>query len=315
MNVQLVYDLDDLLARFRSGPKRERGTIVTLRGRDGLDGYNPSAPIYDGTSTYTLVRLEPRTCGFASWSVPFRHVSLTEWERAADLPMLRLEDPFVTVIHGELVVGGVRIVARLGNDCIWETVFFRGNSLMDLEEFATSPLAMKDVRLVELDCGRVGVFTRPWGNDENSRHIGYLELHSLDELNRVALARAPLLPVQPIRGQWWGANAVYSLPDGKLGVLAHMATCRGDDRHYYAVAYVFDRLRHQVVEGPEILAERSDFPVYESRAPYLHDVVFPAWLDRKRGLLYCGLSDAAIGVLPIEDPFAHHVPVEDSQIA
>jgi hypothetical protein len=198
---------------------------------------------------------------------------------------------------------------------MWETVFFRGSSLMDLEEFARSPLAMKDVRLVELDNGRVGVFTRPWGDEENSRHIGYTELNSLDELNRFSLAQAPVLPTQPVQGQWWGANAVYPLPNGNLGVLAHMARLRGHHRHYYAVSFVFDRLCREIVEGPDILAERACFPAYDARAAHLHDVIFPAWIDRERGLLYGGLSDAAVGVLPIEDPFANQVPVEDSRIA
>jgi uncharacterized protein DUF1861 len=313
--VRKIYDVHELLARFRSRTPLGSGKLVTLEGLDGHDGYNPSAPIRVGTSTYVLVRLEPRNVDFASWSVPFRQVSPDLWEVATDLPMLRLEDPFVNVIHGELVVGGVRIVGRLGQTCTWETVFFRGRSLMDLEEFARSPLAMKDVRLVELDNGRVGVFTRPWGDAEYSRPIGYTELNSLDELDRAAMAHAPLLPTQPIDGQWWGANAVYPLPNGDLGVLAHMATVRGHHRHYYAVAFVFDRLRREIVDGPNIVAERACFPAYDARAAHLHDVIFPAWIDRDRGLFYGGLSDAAIGVLPIEDPFADQEPIEESQIA
>lgn len=313
--VQKIYDLDELLTRFRSGPRKGTGRIVALDGREELDGYNPSAPIRVGASTYMLVRLEPRNVDFAAWSVPFRQVSPELWEAAPDLPMLRLEDPCVSVIHGELVVGGVRVFSRLGAHCMWEMVFFRGRTLADLEEFARSPLAMKDVRLVELDNGRVGVFTRPWGDQETSRPIGYTELNSLDELTRVALAGAPLIPTQPVDGQWWGANAVYPLPNGNLGVLGHMARVQGHDRHYYAMAFVFDRFRREIVEGPVILAERADFPVYDARAPHLQDVVFPAWIDREQGLLYTGLSDAAIGVMPVEDPFADQVPIEDSQIA
>lgn len=315
MVVRKIYDVEALLAEFRLRPRMELGSLVTLHGVDGLDGYNPSAPIRHGPSTYVLVRVEPRNVNFSAWSVPFRHVSPSVWEMTSDLPMLRLEDPFVSVIHGELVVGGVRIISRLRDTCVWETVFFRGQHLSDLREFARSPLAMKDVRLVELENGRVGVFTRPWGDKENSRHIGYTELNSLDDLNHAALAHAPVLPTQPVQGQWWGANAVYPLPSGKLGVLAHMATWGPRQRHYYAVTFVFDRFRREIVEGPEILAERACFPIYDSRDPSLQDVIFPAWIDRDEGLLYAGLSDATIGVVPVRDPFVSHVPMEDTRIA
>lgn len=315
MSVRKIYDVEALLADFRRRQQMGSGSLVALHGLDGLDGYNPSAPIRDGTSTYVLVRVEPRNVSFSSWSVPFRQVSPSEWEVTLDLPMLRLEDPFVSVIHGELVVGGVRIISRLRDTCMWETVFFRGRHLSDLQEFARSPLAMKDVRLIELENGRVGVFTRPWGDRENSRHIGYTELNSLDDLNHTALAHAPVLPTQPVQGQWWGANAVYALPNGTLGVLAHMAYVVEHQRHYYAVTFVFDRFRREIVEGPAILAERACFPVYDARDPSLEDVIFPAWIDRDAGLLYAGLSDAAIGVLPVRDPFVNQIPMEDTQIA
>jgi hypothetical protein len=179
-----------------------------------------------------------------------------------------------------------------------------GDSLHDLQEFARSPALMKDIRLVALENGRTGVFTRPFGGSAATRYIGYTEVRDIRDLNASVLANAPLLNTQPVAGQWWGANAVYNLGNGLLGVLGHIARLNGTTRHYYAIALVFDRLRFAIVRGPAIIAERSCFPPHDAKRPYLRDVVFPASIDRERGLLFTGLSDAAIGVLAIGDPFS-----------
>jgi hypothetical protein len=207
-------------------------------------------------------------------------------------------------IHGELVVGGVRIVSTLHDEVVWETMFLRGPSLLELQEFAVSPQCMKDVRLVELHDGRIGVFTRPWGTERDRALIGYTEIERLDDLTTSVMEEASRLGRQPVAGQWWGANAVYDLGDGTIGVLGHMARWKDGVRHYYAVAFVFDRQQREIVRGPHIIADRSCFPSYPARAADLEDVIFPAWIDRENNLLYCGLSDTAIGVMSLQDPFS-----------
>jgi hypothetical protein len=156
----------------------------------------------------------------------------------------------------------------------------------------------------------VGIITRPWGDPTSSRHIGYTEVPTLDDLSPSLMEEARLLDKQPIDGQWWGANAVYDLRDGKLGVLAHIATWAEGHRHYYPITFVFDRRRWEIVQGPRIIADRSCFPAYDARQPDLEDVIFPGWIDRQQGLFYGGLSDTVIGVLRIEDPFREFAPAE-----
>jgi hypothetical protein len=307
-DVLRVYDIGDLLQRFRSGPRMGSGRLVTLTGIDGLDGYNPSAPVANGLCPHVLVRAEPRHTDYATWSIPFRACSADAWEIDEDVPALRLEDPFSAMIHGTLVVGGVRIVSRLRDRPLWETVFMRGTSLANLEEFARSPAYMKDVRLVGLEDGRIGIFTRPWGGA--TRFIGYTEIDHLDELTSDVLANARLLETQPVEGQWWGANAVYNLGGGKLGVLGHIARWVDGHRHYYPITFVFDRLRFSIVQDPAIIAERSCFPDHAAKQPDLHDVIFPAWIDWERRLLFGGLSDTTIGAIPIGEPFGGMAPVE-----
>jgi hypothetical protein len=302
--VRKVYDVDTMLERYHASPKPGPGTLVTLVGLTNRDGYNPSNPVPDGAHPFTYVRVEPREDEFDSWSVPFRQLAVDRWELDEKLPPLRLQDPFVAVIDGTLMVGGVRIVDRSPERVLWETVFMRGASLDALSEFARSPLLMKDVRLIEVEEGIIGIFTRPLGGSAGRGQIGYTEISSLDELTTVVMAEADMLHMQPIPEQWWGANAVYRLDRNTLGVLGHIAKFEGDTRHYYPIAFVFDRLRRRIVRGPEIIADRSCFPPHRAKRADLENVIFPAWLDQPRGVLCGGLSDAAIGVVNIEDPFA-----------
>jgi Protein of unknown function (DUF1861) len=303
LSIRRVYDVDVLLERYHTSPKPGPGTLVTLVGLTNRDGYNPSNPVPDGVHPFTYVRVEPRRDEFDSWSIPFRQLEVDRWELDEELPRLRLQDPFVAVVDGTLVVGGVRIVDRSPERVLWETVFLRGASLDALVEFARSPLLMKDVRLIEIEPGTIGVFTRPLGGKAGRGQIGYTEISKLDELTMAVMADADMIERQPIAEHWWGANAVYRLDGNNLGVLGHIAKFEGDSRHYYPIAFVFDRGRHRIVSGPEIIADRSCFPPYQAKRADLENVIFPAWVDRHRGLLCGGLSDAAIGVVRIEDPF------------
>jgi hypothetical protein len=298
-----IYDVDVLLERYHSSPKPGPGVLVTLVGLTNRDGYNPSNPVPDGAHPFTYVRVEPPQDEFDSWSVPFRQLAFDRWELDERLPRLRLQDPFVAVVDGTLVVGGVRIVDPTPGRVLWETVFLRGASLDTLSEFACGPILMKDIRLIEVESGIIGVFTRPLGGKAGRGQIGYAEVSSLDELTTAVMAGADLLDTQPIPEHWWGANAVYRLDGDNLGVLGHIAKFERFTRHYYPIAFVFDRRDRRIVREPEIIADRSCFPPHRAKRVDLEDVIFPAWIDRQRGALCGGLSDAAIGVVAIEDPF------------
>jgi hypothetical protein len=298
-----IYDVDVLLERYHSSPKPGPGALVTLVGLTNRDGYNPSNPVPDGAHPFTYVRVEPPQDEFDSWSVPFRQLAFDRWELDERLPRLRLQDPFVAVVDGTLVVGGVRIVDPTPGRVLWETVFLRGASLNTLSEFVCGPILMKDIRLIEVEPGAIGVFTRPLGGKAGRGQIGYAEISSLDELTTAVMADADLLDTQPIPEHWWGANAVYRLDGDNLGVLGHIAKFERFTRHYYPIAFVFDRRDRRIVREPEIIADRSCFPPHRAKRVDLEDVIFPAWIDRQRGVLCGGLSDAAIGVVAIEDPF------------
>jgi hypothetical protein len=298
-----VYNVDVLLREYESATVAGPGELITLQGIDGLDGYNPSNPVTDADGSLVYVRVEPRDVDLTSVATPFRPLNNDRWVVDVALPALPLEDPCITVVDETFVVGGVRVTARTDGSAVWRQSFLRGKSLSDLTPFAESPEYMKDVRLIEYDDGKIGIFTRPWGTPSDRAQIAYTEIDRIDDLTSDVMEDAPRLETQPINGQWWGANAVYNLGSGQVGVLGHIAKISELARHYYAVTFVFDRGRREIVRGPRIIAARSSFPKGPARAPDLEDVVFPSWLDRNAGLLYCGLSDTRIGVVALDDPF------------
>jgi len=304
--MNFIYNIDELLRAYRSALPPAIGSLISLNGVDGCDGYNPSRAVHYHGRTYFYVRVEPRGDEFAYWSVPFKEQEQHSWEMDRDLPRLHVQDPFVTRIHGKLIVGGVSVLAKTDDSVFFETIFLEGESPATLATFGRGPLNMKDVRLVELSDGRIGVFTRPLGTKGGRGRIGYTEVESLDDVTPKRMAQAELLSTQPVEAQWWGANDAVLLRDGCIGVIGHAAKFNDNNRHYYPIAFVFDPVRRIVVDGPRIIADRSRFPAYPAKRPDLEDVVFPASFDRQSGTLLCGLSDSAVGTLPIDDPFTEY---------
>ncbi|MFW5889533.1 MAG: DUF1861 family protein, partial [Bacillota bacterium] len=220
----------------------------------------------------------------------------------------RLQDPFITKINSELLFGGVEIIKDSKSEEIisWKTNFYRGDSINDLEFFAEGPAGMKDIRLIELPNGKIGVFTRPQGEIGGRGKIGFCSLNSLDELNAENIQKADLLNDQFLDLEWGGVNEVHLLENNLLGVLGHIAAFdQNDKRHYYPMCFAFDYLKVKASKI-KIIAQRRDLPEGPAKRKDLEDVLFSGGLIRKDdGLanLYLGVSDVEAYKLEIQDPF------------
>ena len=240
------------------------------------------------------------------------------WVKIKDTPVLPLEDGFATNIGQEMIVGGVTAYPNPNESdprrIDYHMVFYRdrGKGLAELEEFTQGPELMKDIRLVELPNGRIAAFTRPTGGDNGKGKMAYIELDGLDEVNPEKLAQAKVIESQFVRGEWGGANQLYPLPDGRIGVLGHIACIdeplpdeKKGHRHYYAVSFIYDP-KNQETTPLEIIATRKNFPKGEAKNTDLQDVVFAGGMVRHgdgKATLYVGLSDAEAGCIEIDDPF------------
>jgi len=286
-----------------------RAEKLRFLGVEGRDVYNVAAPFMDEGRLVMPARVEPRQSELSE-VVFFSDSGDGVWRPLGDVRTFRgLQDPFHTKIGSELVFGGVEVWTNpFHNYAIeYRTVFYRGRHLQDLKLFAVGPQWMKDIRLVELADGRVGVFTRPNGKFYGGQaQIGWTVLSSLDELSPESILKAELLPDRFSPGEWGGVNEAHLLGPNTVGVIGHIAHRTADGMlHYKAMTFTL-RLQEEVVTPVRVIAERSDFLPGDAKRPELQDVVFSGGLTRYRdGMahLYAGVSDAEAQRILIPDPF------------
>lgn len=299
-----------LLERYRqSKDKPFKPEKLVFAGTDNRDVYNIAAPFEDEGETVMAGRVEHRDSEQSEIFFFVRRGDL--WHPREGAPVFPLQDPFHTRINGELIVGGVETYphphkeGHLG----WRTVFYKGPNVARLQWFFSGPDFMKDLRLVQLADGGIGVFTRPQGVKGGRGKIGYTQVKTLEELTHDVVHEAPILEGQFLDEEWGGCNEIHVLTNGLLGVLGHIA--RYDEkghRHYYPMIFVFDP-KTRKYSDIEIIAERADFIDGPAKREDLVDVVFSGGLIRHpdgTADLYAGISDAEAHKITIKDPFAEY---------
>lgn len=307
MNKLDIKRVQDMFSEFQQG--RDEGKANTAKlcftGIGDLDVYNIAAPFTSAGKTIIAGRVEPRDQ--ENSNVIFFEEKDGVWTPIPDAPVFELQDPFVSFIQNELVFGGVEI-REVGNMLEWKTVFFRGPDIFNLTEFFQGPDGMKDIRLCDLEDGRIGVFTRPQGPIGGRGTIGYMEVRRLEDLTTDDIECAPLLQGMFHPLDWGGVNEARLRPNGEIGVLAHVGHYENDqlgqDRHYYAISFIFDpHSRH--FRDYKIIASRDQFENGPAKRESLTDVIFSSGLRQVDGawILYAGVSDAEAHWIEIKDPF------------
>ena len=208
----------------------------------------------------------------------------------------------MTRIGGELIFGGVQIFPHPEKEgqLNWRTLFYRGSDLNSLHYFAAGPGGMKDLRLVELADGKIGVFTRPQGKVGGRGTIGFIKINSLAELTVENIEQARLLMNQFLPEEWGGVNEVHLLKNGLLGVLGHIACfSAGEYRHYYPMVFPFDP--ELEIAGPmEIIACRDDFPAGPKKNKSVCSLAG----------VYAGMTTARTLYVGVSDAEAHRITIQ-----
>ncbi|MBT6148154.1 MAG: DUF1861 family protein [Gemmatimonadetes bacterium] len=301
-----------LLADFRTQERVSQGELIQFDGVGERDVYNVTAPFSMDGMILIAGRVEPRDTELAE-TMLFVEGTDGIWRPHAGAPSYpKLQDPCVSFIGDELVLGGVEFPVSLpGRDAPgWRMAFYRGESLESLRLFLHGPDHMKDIRLGPLPDGRIAVCSRPQGARGGRGQIGFTTVDSLDDLTAESIEAAPLLTGQFLTEEWGGANELHLLKDGRLGILGHIAWMRGEgedeEKHYYPMAFTLDPDSGDF-SPLQIIASRDDFPVAAPKRPGLRDVIFSGGLDRDDvgAWLYAGLSDSAAGRVRVADPFAN----------
>lgn len=299
--------IKELLKDFRDKNKStdyESKHNFKLLSSEEKDVYNPTAPFEFNGETFLLTRVEARDSekSKVGFFIPLYNSNDKSWQEI-DVLDLYLQDPFVTFIDSELILGGVE---TKHNDSLidYRTVFYRGKSFADLHKFASGPWGMKDIRLKEID-NKILLLTRPQGKIGGRGTIGWNVIDSLDDLNVENINKATLLDDMFIKSEWGGANEIHILDAQTVGILGHIACFdEAGARHYYASAF---KLNHKNGKHTDmkIIAERDNFAPGPSKREDLKDVIFSGGLIRhmNRATLYCGVSDCEVHSINIEDPF------------
>src|SRR5690606_5501518 len=193
---------------------------IPFTGVTDKDIYNITAPFEDNGEYVIAGRVEKRDSEHSQ--VMFFVNRDGQWIQRENSPVFKLQDPFFTKIGDELIFGGVEIFPHPTQEdtLSWRTAFYRGKSINSLEKFFEGPDGMKDLRLVELKDGSIGVFTRPQGEKGGRGKIGFTKVNRLEDISVEVINDAPLLD-QFLDEEWGGANEIHLLSNGLLGVLGH----------------------------------------------------------------------------------------------
>ena len=298
-----------LLKEYELKNNKINAEKINFKGVNNYDVYNITSSFINEKEKIIAGRVEKRDSEDSK--VLFFKKSKNDWLYDKSLKEFQLQDPFITQINSELIFGGVEIIKDRESENIisWKTNFYRGSSVNELRLFAEGPKGMKDIRLVELPDGKIGVFTRPQGEVGGRGTIGFNIINNLNKLNKETINNATLLDSQFEKEEWGGVNEVHVLRNEKLGVLGHIASFDKDgNRHYYPMTFAFD-FKKQEFSDIKIIAQRSDLPSGPAKRDDLEDVLFSGGLIRKnhdKAELYLGVSDVEAYKLEISDPFIEY---------
>lgn len=295
----------------------DRATLV-FHGVDGFDVYNISIPFRRDGKVYLFGRVERRNEWARSWVRLFEQTGQDEWTVVKESMIYTLEDPYITEIGDELIMGGTHVQYQRGSYSTFFGYFFRGTDIHDLYYFTTGPDKMKDIRLVPLADGRIGVFSRPRTAGMREKYgsesmIGFTIIDSLEELTAEVIANAPYIHGIFGEGEWGGVNQAYLLDSGKIGVIGHICyqdqNERGEEvRVYLNMAFIFDPVTRES-KDLHLIGSRPCYPPGPAKKPNLVDCVFSSGIVMRqdgKADLYSGIGDCQAGRITIDDPFAGH---------
>ena len=309
--------IEDMREEFEKTNDRENSEIIRFEGVGDYTVYNCSLPVEFNGETYMFGRVEKKEFWANSYSALFKKDVDGVYRRVKDNLTWNLEDPFWAYVNGEYVLGG-NIVYRDKKFNYFRTMFFRSKDIFDWYHFACGPEMMKDIRLVQLPENKIGVFSRPRGQEMMEKYgcesmVGFTVINDLNELTIETIESAPYIPNLFEANEWGGVNQAIYLGNNKIGLIGHQCynhkPVEKEIPCYLCTAYVYDMEKNWILEK-KIIATRDSFPKSEPKIPQHFDCAFTTGIEfREDGKvnLYSGLSDFCQGVKVIENPFAEYM--------
>lgn len=309
--------MDIIQARweFSDSKKIYDKALLRFYGTEGWDVYNCSIPFDWQGKRYIFGRVERREDFANSTAWLFEKVGEDVYRPVPGSAILPLEDPFIQVIHGELILGGTHVRKSQGEIDELRAYFYRGTDVRWLTHFTCGPANMKDVRLVELEDGRIGVFSRPRNEEIEARYgsgamVGFTIIDTIEQLNAEVIENASYIEGLFDKGEWGGCNQCYLLKDGRIGVIGHRSYKRMNHawvelQVYVNISFIFD-YKTFTVSNIRIIGDKPSYPDTEYMLDYLEDCAFTSGIVMRedgKADLYSGLGDVAEGRITIDAPF------------
>ncbi|MNP00775.1 hypothetical protein D3C76_925710 [compost metagenome] len=303
-------NLLDLRQQFEATKRVYESAKLVFHGVKGYDVYNPSVPFEWNGKRYIYGRIEKRHEWARSWVRLFEESGPDEWTAMPNTMIYQLEDPYISVIHKQLVLGGTHVRYKQGRLDTFYGYFYKGRDLHDLYYFTTGPENMKDIRLVELQDGRIGVFSRPRGETVRKQFgseslVGFTIINNLDSLSPEVIENADNISGLFQKDEWGGCNQAYLLESGKIGVIGHICYTQEDRSTYMNMAFVLDPKTNQFSDL-KIIGTRPCYPEGPAKKPHLTDCAFTAGIEMRpdgKVNLYSGIGDTEAARIVIDYPF------------
>ncbi|MFP4974441.1 DUF1861 family protein [Paenibacillus sp. CN-4] len=304
-------NLIELRQQFEASKRIYESAKLVFHGVEGFDVYNPSLPFEWNGKRYIYGRVEKRQEWARSWVRLFEQSGPDEWTAVPDTMIYQLEDPYISIIGKQLVLGGTHVRCQQGRLDTFYGYFYKGSDLHDLFYFTTGPDYMKDIRLVELQNGSIGVFSRPRGEQVRKEFgseslVGFTVIDSLDALSAEVIENAPYIRGLFRKDEWGGCNQAYLLESGKIGVVGHICYAQGETSTYMNMAFVLDPQTNQFSDL-NIIGTRPCYPDGPAKKPHLTDCAFTAGIEMRpdgKVNLYSGIGDTEAARIVIDYPFA-----------
>lgn len=293
--------------------KRYHGKIIEFKGVDGYTVYNTTPPLWLNVEGQKKRIIAGRVERMDEWAhsriMFFKEFSPFDFRLIKNSPIITGEDPSITMVGGKIVLSVVLVKALFPkkNQCLFNTVYYSGDDIHELEPQPKWTLPGKNNRLVEIDDG-IAVATRPQGKIGGKGTMAYIELPSLAELSEDSVKDAQLLKGL-FGGGWGGPNELNWIPKtNSIAVLGHGAFQKKQKKIYFASFF-------QIIRDPQnkkiktntnfrIIAVRDNFLPGPAKNYDLKEVVFPTgfiFKPDKHPLLFAGLGDYSQGYCILVD--------------
>lgn len=295
---------------------------LTFNGVGNMDVYNCSIPFIKDEKWYIYGRVEKRDEWANSTVRLFEKSGIDQWTLVPNSMIYQLEDPYITFISDELILGGTHVQKQQGLVKSYFGYFYKGTTLDHMTYFTTGPDYMKDIRLIKMNGTNIGVFSRPRGEHIREKYgceslIGFTMINDINDLNAEVISSAKIIPDLFDNNQWGGCNQAYLLENGLIGIIGHKCYKAANEEGqeiltYMNFSFVYDPDKNSVMDE-KIIGTRNCYPDGPAKMPNLPDCAFTSGIvmrDDGKVDLYSGISDCEQGRIVIDYPFAKYGQIQ-----